>query len=102
MLSSSLFVLDFPQYCDFPCILLGSTKFQDDEEEGVQGEERGDADQYVSVVLGDSRHTRSYRRAASSAAASRVDPMSDHCMVSTVLYAMPCPNKHYTQTLVTL
>ena len=49
------------------------------------------ADQYVSVVLGDSRHTRSYRCAASSAAASRVDPMSDHCMVSpvTLCYALP-------------
>ena len=60
------------------------------------------ADQYASVVLDDSLRTRSYRRAASPAAASHVDPMSDHFLVSPVLYAMPCPNKHYTQTLVTL
>ena len=49
------------------------------------------ADQYASVVLDDSWRTRSYRRAASSAAASRVGPMSDHCMVfpSTLCYALP-------------
>ena len=61
------------------------------EKKGRSKEERGDADQYASVVLGDSRRTRSYRRAASSAAASRVDPMSDHCMVPpvTLCYALP-------------
>ena len=40
--------------------------------------------------LPDSQHTRSYRCAAQSAAASRVDDMSDHCVVFpvTLCYAL--------------
>ena len=35
--------------------------------------------------LPDSQHTRSYRCAAQSAAASRMDPMSGHCVVPPVI-----------------
>ena len=59
-------------------------RVQVDEEEEVK-KKRGNADQYVSVVFDDSQHTRSHRCAASSAATSRVDPKSDHCLVSPVI-----------------
>ena len=64
---------------------------KEDEEEGIK-EERGDAPTGMcQSSLPDSRHTRSHRCAASSAAASRVDTMSDHCVVSavTLCYALP-------------
>ena len=60
------------------------------------------ADQYVSVVFGDSQHTRSHRCAASSTATSRVDPNSDHCLVSPVILCYAFAIHTTTLTLVSL
>ena len=58
------------------------------------------ADQYVSVVFDDSQHTRSHRCAASSTATSRVDPKSDHCLVSPVILCYAFTEYTTSQTLV--
>ena len=74
-------------------------RVQVDEEEEVK-KKRGNADQYVSVVFGDSQHTRSHRCAASSTATSRVDPKSDHCLVSPVILCYAFTEYTTSQTLV--
>ena len=100
--SSSLFVLDFRLYCDFSCILLGFLQVQDDEEEGFK-EKRGVTLTSMCQSSWVTPDTHGHTGARHHLPLPHVWILCQTTVWShQSLYAMPCPNKHYIPTPVTL